>query len=124
MLVALMTIMLLGGGGLEVFSKEQRKLAQEMIEDEDRASAVVGEMKSAQKSFNDTSKQIGKLIKSFKKIDSDHDAGRAELEPLLRQGDQVRVEAQKVLIDAIFEMRQQMTPEEWSAVYRASNEGE
>jgi len=125
MLIALLTVLLLGGGGgegLEVFSKKHRKIVQEIVVDEARAAAVVAEMKRAQKSFDGTAKQSRRLIKSWRKIDDDPHSGHPELEPMLREADEYRSEALKSFADSIFELRAQLTAEEWDAYRRGVEE--
>ena len=123
MLVALVTLLLLGGGGgVDVFSKEARKHVQEVVVDDARADAVVAEMKSAQKSLNNANKEIGKLFKSWGKADSDLDSQGVELESRLRQADGLRSEAMSTFTDSLFLIRDQMTAEEWAALHREPSE--
>ena len=125
MLVALLVALLLGGGGgegLELFSKRHRKIVEEIVVDEERAAAVVDEMKRAQKRLDGTAKQGRALVKRWRKIDDDPDSGRAELEPMLREADAYRSEALKAFADSIFEMREQITAEEWEAYRRGVEE--
>ena len=125
MLIALLTALLLGGGGgdgLEVFSKKHRKIVKEIVVDKTTAAAVIAEMKGAQKRFDRTAKQSRGLIKSWRKIDNDHDSGRAELEPMLREAVDYRSEALKTFVDTIFELRAQLTAEEWEAYRRGVEE--
>jgi alkylhydroperoxidase family enzyme len=126
MLIALLTMLLLGGGGgegLEVFGKKDHKLAQDVVADEERAAAVVAEMKAAQKRFDQSTKETRGLIKRWRKTDADADAGRAELESMLREAEENRSEAVGIFADAIFAMRQEVTAEEWAA-YRQGLEDE
>jgi hypothetical protein len=120
MLIALVIALLLtggaGGGGLEVFDKHERKLVLESVVDEARAAAVVAEMKSSQKSFDRAAKQLNGLIKDWDKTNQNRASGRSDLEPIMRQADELRVETQATFVDAIFEMRKHLTVEEWKAI--------
>ena len=125
MLIALLTVLLLGGGGgegLEVFGKKHRKMIQEIVVDEERSAAVLAEMKGAQNHFGRTAEQSRGLVTRWRKIDNDHDSGRAELEPMLREAAEYRSEALKTFADSIFELRAQLTAEEWEAYRRAVEE--
>jgi uncharacterized protein YoxC len=125
MLIALLTVLLLGGGGdgLEVFSKKDRKLVEETVADKDRSAAAVAEMKAAQKRLDGAAKQSRGLIKRWRKMDADVDSGRAELEPMLSEAVEYRSEALKAFADSIFEMRKQLTAEEWAALYPGVEHG-
>jgi hypothetical protein len=123
MLIALLTVLLLGGGGdIDVFDKEHRRLVQEFIADEEKAAAVTAEMKNAQKSFDRHAKWTNGLVKRWRKSDANPDSGKAELETFLREADAHRSDVLRVYADAILEMRAQVTAEEWDALYRASRE--
>ncbi len=127
MLVALLVAFLMGGGGgggIDAYTKEHHKLVKEFVADEERAAAVVAEMKSAQKSINGSVKEIRGVVKRWKKIDADPGSGRAELEPLLRESTEIRSDALRAYTDSLFEMREQMTAEEWEAVYGSGERGD
>ena len=125
MLIGLIiTLLFLGGRGegLDVFTKEHRKLVQQIVADEVRAEAVVTTMESAQKSVDGFVKKGGDLTKSWQKIDADRNSGRGELEPMFREADEYRSDALQAFADSIFEMREQVTAEEWEALHRGTQD--
>jgi hypothetical protein len=105
------------GGGPELFDKELRKHVSEFVVDEERAVIVIDEMKRAQKDMDAQVKEIEDLVKRWQKIDRDHNSGRAELEPLLEESRAIRAAAQKAFTESIFEIRGQLTEQEWNEIY-------
>jgi hypothetical protein len=125
MLIALLTVLLLGGSsGPDVFDKQHRKLVQEVVVDDEKAASVVAAMKSAQKSFERTAKRSKKLVKEWRKSDVDHDAAHEDLKRLLRTSDALRSDALRVFTDSIFEMRAQVTADEWTSIHRPAVQSE
>jgi len=96
---------------------------EQIVADEERAEAVVTKMESAQKSIDGFVKKGGDLTKSWRKIDADHDSGRGELEPMLREADEYRSAALQAFADSIVEVREQVTAEEWEALHQGTQDG-
>ena len=120
MLVALFTLILLGGGGNDskVFDKVHRNLIEQVVVDDERSAVVLAEMKAAQKELDQTSKQLREVVKRWGQLDADKGAGREALEPLLGEAREIQLDAAQAFVDSVFEMRSQLTEEEWSEVQR------
>ena len=120
MLVALFTLILLGGGGNDskVFDKVHRNLIEQVVDDDERSAVVLAEMKAAQKELDQTSKQLQDVVKRWGQLDADKSAGRETLEPLLGEARQIQLDAAQAFVDSVFEMRSQLTEEEWGEVQR------
>ena len=119
MIIALLTALLLGGGGEkapEIFGKEHQEAVQFAIDNEEHAAAVVAEMRAAQKLSNSFTKDTQALLKRWRNLDAAPDSGRAELAPLLAETDDLRAKTLESFADSIFRMREKATPEEWAAV--------
>ena len=126
MLIAFfVTLLFVRGGGddVDVYTKEDRKLVQHVVADEERADAVVAVMESTQKIIDGYVERSGNLTKSWRKIDTDRDSERAEFEPLLREADEYPSDTLQAFADSIFEMREQVTAEEWEALHRDGQDG-
>lgn len=119
MLILIVAIFFLANadGGLEIFDKDMRKNVSAIVIDEERATIVIDEMKRAQKELEAQVDEINDLVKRWKKVDSDHSSGRAELEPLLEESRAVRAAAQEAFLETIFEIRGQVTKQEWNEIY-------
>ena len=120
MLVALLTLILLGGGGNDpkVFDKVHRNLIEQVVDDDERSAVVLAEMKAAQKELDQTSKQLQDVVKRWGQLDADKSAGRETLEPLLGEAREIQLDAAQAFVDSVFEMRSQLTEEEWGEVQR------
>ena len=75
-------------------------------------------MKAAQKELDQTSKQLQDVVKRWGQLDADKSAGRETLEPLLGEARQIQLDAAQAFVDSVFEMRSQLTEEEWGEVQR------
>ena len=123
MLVALVTLLFIGGdGGLDVFSKEHRKAVVEVVQDADRAAAAIDEMKVAQKELDKKAKEIDRAGKSWARLDEDLASGRTELESAMRESDVIRRGAWEIFADSIFALRERITREEWLALVQRDSE--
>ena len=120
MLVALFTLILLGGGGNDskVFDKVHRNLIEQVVVDDERSAVVLAEMKAAQKELDQTSKQLREVVKRWGQLDADKGADREALEPLLGEAREIQLDAAQAFVDSVFEMRSQLTEEEWGEVQR------
>jgi hypothetical protein len=123
MLIALVTVLFLGGGGgIDVFDKQHRRMVAEVVEDEAKASEVIDEMKAAQKGIDRKVKELGKVVNSWAKLDKDHASRLAELGPLQRETDELRRQGFEIFADSILTIRELVSREEWSAMVESSED--
>lgn len=118
MLIALLIAMLSGGGAdIPVIPKETQKMVSEVIVEADRARLVKREMKR----INKTNKAYGKFLrkkgKAFYKLLAQYDAEEEDFQPLVDDIHAERVRVKELFLDAIFEIRDQTTREEWDALF-------
>ena len=123
MLIALLTALLLvGGEGIDLFTRADEARVETVITDEARAKEIVTLMKATD---NAASKQLAramKILSRWSKADRDHSAGRDDLAPVLEELTSIRSTAQREFMDALFELRGKMSEQEWSAVFGESAE--
>jgi hypothetical protein len=88
-----------------------------VVEDPRRAEAarsVLGELAQEVESFEKTFTASGKKVtRSYR----DHEADRAEIEAVLEQLNRDWQSGQERMLDMRFELRDQLTREEWEALY-------
>ncbi len=117
MLTILIITLLLGGPDEPVFDKQTRAAIKQSITDPVRQSAVLDTVKRIEKSKDRLNKAAGKVGKRLGRINKDPDSRIAEVEAALAEITLARLEAQQTFIDGVFEMRRQMSADEWRAAF-------
>jgi len=120
MLVALLAMLIFGGGGggfgVDAFGKDTQKLVRAAVSDPARADAAKGTLKQGDKDLKAVAKQLGKLAKGFGKADKAQSAGLDALTPFTQQAAEQRRIAQQKGLDCVFALRKTLTEEEWNKV--------
>jgi hypothetical protein len=119
MLIALMTVMLFGGGGAtyDLFAKDAQQAVLSVLDDAALQKQVKSLMKQGVKAGKKASKELASLFKSWQKADLDPATGRAEFDQMLVEAGVVRSKAQESFLDIVFEIRDQVTAEQWEAAF-------
>jgi hypothetical protein len=117
MLIALLTVVLLGGGGTPFFPKETKVAIREVVVDPMRQKAVLGTIKDVEGFRKKPNKDGQKARKELARLESDHSAEAEEIRAAYEVIVDYRREVSEAYTDAIFEMRANMTSEEWLAVF-------
>jgi len=125
MLVALLTLLFLGGGSTNAileYVADSRPLIKEAVVDESRqkaALATLKEMKAQQKSYNKLVKGTVKELKSRLETDSG-----ATGEEFWEEYFTAKQASDEEMLDLRFKLRDQLTREEWQVVFgTAANTG-
>ena len=121
MLAALVAGFLIFSGGdgfaARVFSKDTQAIVRQAIADPARAEAADRTIELGRQDLEELGKQFEKIAKGFGKADKDQSAGLDELSPFMRQAFEVRRTEQGKAVDRLFELRETLTEDEWSAVF-------
>lgn len=118
MLIALFTLLFLGGGGdFVMFQEEAMERVETVIPDEERAERILDIMEDSTDSISDELEEIRDAIEAWRDADRDPSAGRQEFERALAQVAVNRTQAQQIAVDALFAMRAEMARDEWIGVF-------
>ena len=117
MLIVLIISLLLGGPDEPVFDKQIRAAIKQSIDDPVRRSTVLNVVKGIEKSKEQLIKAGRNIGKRLVRINKDTGIGVAEAEAALAEITRVRLETQKAFIDGIFDMRRNMSAEEWQTAF-------
>jgi len=128
MLAALLTGFLLfsGGNGLvaRIFDKHTQASVREVVSDKARADAAVRTLKQGQHELKEAGKQFEKIAKAFNAVDKAQEAGYDQLAPIMERTFEQRHLAQGKTFDRLFELRTNLTEEEWNAFLEMVEPGE
>lgn len=118
MLIALLSVLLLGGGqAYEVVSKPIQKMVKEVVGEEDRADRIVVQMKNSSDRLTAQMEVVEGRLKKWLKADLDPSTGPETFEELMREVENDRLKAQRSAVDALFAMKSQMSRAEWDALF-------
>ena len=119
MLVALLTAFLLvsGGGGIDLFTKDDQKLVEEVIVEEERAEGILRQMEYAERTANEQLAHINDLIKEWQKAGRDYETGPEDLQSTMAGAQEAGTHAQTSFVDALIALKDEMSREEWGAVF-------
>ena len=112
---------LFGGGGLDLYSLEylQPKIEQYVVA-EDRQDILIDLLKAEQKKQKEFNKQATTSGKKMLKINKDQDATAAEFSATSDSIEQQLLNMQERQITLRFALKENMTREEWAAVFAQS----
>ena len=120
MLAALVAGFLIFSGGdgfaARMFSKDTQAVVRQVIADPARAEAAERTMELGRRDLEELGKQIEKIAKGFSNTDKAQSAGLDELSPFMQQAFEIRRTEQGKAVDRLFELRETVTEDEWSAV--------
>ncbi|NHA13994.1 hypothetical protein [Thioalkalivibrio sp. XN279] len=123
MLAALLVAFFLGGaaasGALltEDMLKDFSHRAEQVVVDPERIDAITKEVASLHDELKVFNKALAKTGNSLKSNYTDHSADAAGMQEELDALNSAWVAAQSRVLDHRFNIRDQMTPEEWQAVF-------
>lgn len=120
MLIALMTLLFLGGGSSTAvfdFVTETQPAVKASVDDDERRRAAVETVKEMKALAKGQSKALQKAVKELKPYVGDLDADDAKLEAFWQSYfDRART-ADEQMLDLRFKLRDQLTREEWQQVF-------
>lgn len=110
-----------GGGDLDLYSLEylQPKIEQYVVA-EDRQDILVDLLKDEQDKQKEFNKQATTIGKKMLKINKDYDATAAEFSAASDEVEQQLLNMQERQITLRFALKENMTRDEWSAVFAQS----
>lgn len=126
MLVALITIMLLGGGsaGLLGYIAETRDNVKTVMEKDERRKAALATLKDMKKRTNARNKQVKKSSKELAAALSQNEINDADIDAIwdyyIAEVNQHNYD----MLDLRFQLKDQLTREEWQQVFPADQESE
>jgi len=126
MLVALITIMLLGGGsaGLLGYIAEARDNVKTVMERDDRRKAALATLKDMKKRTNARDKQVKKSSKELTAALSQSEINDADIDAIWNHYIAKVNQHNYDMLDLRFQLKDQLTREEWQQVFPANLEGE
>ena len=117
MLILLIITLLFGGPDEPVFDNSTRAAIKQSIDDPSRQSIVLDTVKHIEKSKEKLIKVSRKIGKQLGRINMNTGAGVAEAETALAEITRVRLDTQQTFVDGVFEMRRNMSAEEWQTAF-------
>ncbi len=123
MLAAIITILILGGGGAfgpMIYLDEARENAETVITDEDQQKEIRADLKEMKGRTKDYLKAMNKLIKSTRKEFGVHDVDNANLNEQWDQLLTLNKSYSEDIMNMRFELRDQLTREQWAGLFPAN----
>jgi len=118
MLIALTMALLFGGGSPDpLFAKQTRTAIKQVVTDEERQAEVLATVKSIEGSWKRADKAAKAPSKELGRLEKDRAASTDDIEAQIDEIVAIRENLHKDFVDGIFEMRENMTEEEWQAVF-------
>ena len=120
MLVAIVTFLFLGGGsssGLTDFVKAARADVKEVVEDKERRKAAMATMKQLKKAASARTKAFGRISKRVSKLGDGGEFNSQQVDDIWYQFFAVNDQYSREMIDLRFQLREQLTREEWEQIF-------
>jgi len=125
LIIIMIGALFLGGASATLMNSgksasELRKEIGHLVQDEGRAlraDGVVARMDTEAEHF---ASEHHKLGREALELMARHDARPGEFEALLAQADALNARSRKALVDLRFELRQDLSPEEWRSLFSAA----
>jgi hypothetical protein len=122
MLIALFTILLLGGtpSGLLVEISDTQDSVKLVMQKNDERKATLGVLKQMEKATKAQNKLVGKSSKQLVKALADHDFNASEIDRMWARYHETRGNFQLEMIDLRFELKDRISREEWAEIFSDS----
>jgi len=120
MLIALMTIYFFGGGGVfgpVAFIDEALDNVDTAIVDDDQSKAVTTALKSMNKRSNKYTKAVKGPRKELNSAFGTHEATPEQIEAIWKNIFELNAEYSKDFVELRFELRDQLSRDEWEALF-------
>jgi hypothetical protein len=120
MLIAIMTILFLGGGGAfgpMLFIDSAMDNAKVAIEDKDKRKEATATLKSMKKRSKAYLKSLKKLSKEMNSEFDEHSANEQEIDATWDSIFEMNSEYSNDLVDMRFELRDQLSRAEWEGLF-------
>jgi hypothetical protein len=118
MLIALTMTLLFGGGSPDpLFAKRTRTAIKQIVTDDARQAEILAAVKSIEGSWKGANKAAKAPGKELGRLEKDRAALTDDIEAQIDEIVVIRENLHKDFVDGIFEMRENMTEEEWQEVF-------
>jgi hypothetical protein len=120
MLIALTILILgLGGGSSEnwFFPEDFTDLVETAVVEENRQTRIIGLYENINESINSYYERVKVIAESTSRINRNPDASEKDFEQVVQSLIQEREKLQKEIIEARFNMVDQLTVDEWKQVF-------
>jgi len=119
MLIALFTILLLGGTptGLIDYLSDVQDEVKVVMPKNDQRKAALNVLKNMEKTTKARIKQVANYSKQLSKALADHDFDHDEIDSLWTEYHETRSNFQMEMIDLRFELKNHFTREEWQDIF-------
>ena len=119
MLIALITILILGGsssGLLDYIADTQDEVKVVMEKDNQRKEAIAT-LKSMKNMASDYNKQVSRQSKDLNSVLGSYDATEVDIDTIWNRYFAVRESFNRDMLDLRFQLKDQMTRDEWQQVF-------
>ncbi len=119
MLIALFTILFLGGGTTEVldFIADAKDSIKVIVVDDERRQDALDIIKVTKKRTTAHNKNLDKLIKQLHKNLREHGGTESDIDAMWDQHFDLTREYDRNMVDLRFQLRDQLTREEWQQIF-------
>ena len=119
MLIALLTILLLGGDatGMLDYISDSQDTVKAVMEKDDRRKDVLATLKGMEKRTKARNKFVGSSSKSLRGVLGQDDASAADIDAVWMSYFEEREAYNSDMLDLRFQLKEQMTREEWGQVF-------
>ncbi len=119
MLIALITILLLGGSntGMLDFIADTQDTVKVVMEKDDRRKEALGTLKAMKKRANARNKMVKRTSKDMNKTLSSQDVTDSDVDTIWDAYFSQRAAYNQDMLDLRFQLKDQMTREEWQEVF-------
>ena len=124
MLVALLTLLFLGGGSATAvltYVADSQDAVKAAVLDDDRRKAALGTLKEMKAVAKNQSKMMQKTVKELKPYVGDQASDDADVEALWEDYFERMQVSDQQMLDLRFTLRDQLTREEWEQVFGESS---
>ena len=117
MLMALLIATLLGAGAYEIFSSTEFRYVERVVEEQDRADRAVMIMRRMNRLSDQLEDRRAELVAEFAMLDIEYSTPGADYQRVFDELWQARAEVFTHYRTDVFQLREQMTREEWEYAF-------
>jgi hypothetical protein len=120
MLIAAITIFLLGGGSnsLWLFPENFSKQIKKVVIEETRKNEILNAYEDIKKSSDSHNDEIRKIVKEISLLNQNPDATNTDYEKSIQEILQKRKQFQKEIVETRLKMASQLEPDEWTQIFK------
>lgn len=124
MLLALLTMWLLGGDAdvRPIMTNEMAREVRDVVVDRERADEVLSSIRAFDTARSNYYDALEVAIEDLIDLNREHQATRTQYRALLDNADALRDVARAQFIASVFDVREKVSEEEWSALLQAVRE--